>query len=134
MPLQAQATAADARAYPRLQVPAMYSVVRVRPAGTERYLWTGHIYDVSLGGMRFELDQAIEPGTSIEVRGILPGAEHVAFRAAGRIVRFHDDEPELGPTRMGMQFDAFHSEFDEARLDRYLAAPAPGIAQRRLAA
>ena len=111
---------ANAREHPRLKVPAMYSVVRVRPAGSERYCWTGHIYDVSLGGMRFELDEPLQPGTAVEVRGILPGQAHVTFRASGTIVRFHDDEPEAGPTRMGMNFASFHSEIDESRLTDYL--------------
>ncbi|MBB6431065.1 PilZ domain-containing protein [Algisphaera agarilytica] len=110
----------EARRQPRLKIPAMYSLVRVRPAGADRYCWTGHIYDVSLSGMRFELDQPLEPGTDIEVRGILPGQEHVTFQATGKIVRFHDEEPELGPTRMGMVFEQFHSEVDQDRLLGYL--------------
>ncbi|MEM9882746.1 MAG: PilZ domain-containing protein [Planctomycetota bacterium] len=109
-----------ARRQPRLKVPAMYSLVRVRPAGADRYLWTGHIYDVSLTGMRFELDTALEPGTAVEVRGILPGQEHVTFRADGTVVRYHDDADEPGPLRMGMAFTRFHSETDETRLTDYL--------------
>ncbi|MEM7627268.1 MAG: PilZ domain-containing protein [Planctomycetota bacterium] len=112
--------AAESRTFPRLKVPAMYSLVRARPAGGDRYLWTGHIYDVSLSGMRFELDHALEPGTAVEVRGILPGQAHVTFRATGTVVRFHDDNPELGPARMGMNFDSFHSETDQTRLTDYL--------------
>lgn len=111
---------AEARGYPRLKVPAMYSLVRVRPAGGDRYLWTGHIYDVSLSGMRFELDHAVEPGTAVEVRGILPGQEHVTFRATGTVVRFHDEDAEPGPSRMGMNFDSFHNETDQTRLTDYL--------------
>lgn len=111
---------AETRRQPRLKIPAMYSLVRVRPVGADRYCWTGHIYDVSLSGMRFELDEPLQPGTEIEVRGILPGQEHITFRAAGKIVRFHDDEPEMGPTRMGMVFENFHSEVDEDRLTGYL--------------
>ncbi|MEM1447110.1 MAG: PilZ domain-containing protein [Planctomycetota bacterium] len=110
----------EARRQPRLKVPAMYSLVRVRPVGADRYVWTGHIYDVSLSGMRFELDEPLQPGTQIEVRGILPGQEHITFRATGQIVRFHDDEPEPGPTRMGMVFEHFHSEVDQDRLTGYL--------------
>ncbi|MEO0513968.1 MAG: PilZ domain-containing protein [Planctomycetota bacterium] len=110
----------EARRQPRLKIAAMYSLVRVRPVGADRYCWTGHIYDVSLSGMRFELDEPLEPGTEIEVRGILPGQDHITFRAAGKIVRFHDDEPEMGPTRMGMVFEHFHSEVDQDRLTDYL--------------
>ncbi len=117
----------DARHQPRLKIAAMYSLVRVRPAGDERYRWTGHIYDVSLGGMRFELDHPVEPGTAIEVRGMLPGQEHVTFNAAGTVVRFHDDE-ELGPVRMGMQFDHFESEQDQLCLANYIGNHPPRLA------
>lgn len=110
----------ETRRQPRLKIPAMYSLVRVRPAGADRYYWTGHIYDVSLSGMRFELDEPLQPGTNIEVRGILPGQEQMCFRATGQIVRFHDDEPEAGPTRMGMTFTQFHSDVDLDRLTGYL--------------
>ena len=111
---------AEARRYPRLKIPAMYSLVRVRPAGTERYVWTGHIYDVSLSGMRFELDESLDPGTEIEVRGMLPGSNNIAFRAAGPVVRFHDEAQEPGPVRMGMSFSRFQSESDQSRLQDYI--------------
>ncbi len=111
---------AEARRSPRLKIPAMYSLVRVRAAGSERYQWTGHIYDVSLSGMRFELDHPLKPGTEIEVRGVLPGNDYIAFRAAGQIVRFHDDLDEPGPVRMGMRFERFESDTDESRLTHYL--------------
>ncbi|MEL7089783.1 MAG: PilZ domain-containing protein [Planctomycetota bacterium] len=119
-PQNSSGTSAEARGFPRLKVPAMYSLVRVRPAGGDRYLWTGHIYDVSLSGMRFEIDHALEPGTPVEVRGILPGQEHVTFSATGTVVRFHDDSPEPGPTRMGMNFASDHHEADQDRLTDYL--------------
>ncbi|MEE9405387.1 MAG: PilZ domain-containing protein [Algisphaera sp.] len=120
---------AETRQQPRLKIPAMYSVVRVRPAGEENYRWSGHIYDVSMSGMRFELDDALEPGTHIEVRGLLPGQTHIQFNATGRIVRYHDEGPEVGPTRMGMIFEQFETRTDESRLADYL-----GQAGLRLAA
>ncbi len=83
------------RTEPRLKLPAMYTLVRVRLAGEEYYRWTGHVYDVSLSGMRFELDEVITPGTEIEVRTMLPGHRHTLFRAFGRVVRIHDDEPKI---------------------------------------
>lgn len=110
---------AESRQQPRLKIPAMYSLVRVRMSGEDRYRWTGHIYDVSVTGMRFEIDEPLEPGTTVEVRGMLPGRQHTTFRASGQIVRFHDDE-FTGPTRMGMVFDHFESELDQQRLVGYL--------------
>lgn len=113
--------AADARAYPRLRIPAMYTLLRARPAGRERFIWTGYIYDISLNGMRFELDHALEPGAELEVRGMLPGANQITFRAAGRVVRIHDDPDEPGPVRMAMTFTHFYSDLDELRLNTYLS-------------
>ncbi len=99
----------------------MYTLVRVRPHGQGRYCWTGHIYDVSAGGMRFELDQSLDPGTQIDVRAMLPGAHHITFNATGRIVRLHDDDDVSGPARMGMVFDEFRHGTDEDRLSQYLS-------------
>ncbi len=110
----------DARHKPRLKLPAMYTLLRARPQGHERYCWTGHIYDVSDSGMRFELDQPLKPGTSIEVRAMLPGSRHIIFNATGHVVRLHDDRDEQGPMRMGMAFDHFVRESDHERLTTYL--------------
>lgn len=106
--------------YSQLKVPPMYTLVRVRRAGDSRYRWAGHIYDISTTSMQFELDQALEPGTEIEVRGMLPGASHTTFQATGRVVRFQDEDQEPGPCRMAMVFSNFNSDNDELRLTTYL--------------
>lgn len=111
---------------PRLKVPATYTLVRVRLPGDEHYRWSGHIYDVSLDGMRFELDESLDPGTLIEVRGMLPGHRHTLFRAVGRVVRLHDDHADLPPVRMAMRFEAFATSVDHYRLSSYLAAAGLG--------
>ncbi|GAB4110107.1 MAG: hypothetical protein Kow00105_18810 [Phycisphaeraceae bacterium] len=110
---------ADARSNPRLKLPAMYTLLRVRHVGDQRYRWTGHIYDISETGMRFELDTPLPAGTEVEVRGMLPGTQQVTFHAVGRIVRMHDEE-EVGPVRMGMTFTRFHHDIDRQRLNIYL--------------
>jgi hypothetical protein len=110
----------DARQAPRLALPPMYTLVRVRPRGEERFCWTGHIYDISASGMRFELDEPLPAGTEIEVRAMLPGYPHTTFNAAGHVVRRHDDPEDLGPARMGMSFDAFSHGGDRRRLEDYL--------------
>lgn len=112
----------NVRQHPRLRLPAMYTLVRVRLAGENRYRWTGHIYDISISGMRFKLDQALPAGTDIEVRGMLPGQTHILFHAVGRVVRIHDDHDAdaFGPTRMGMMFDRFRTTCDHQRLAGYL--------------
>ncbi len=97
----------------------MYTLLRVRHIGDQRYRWTGHIYDISESGMRFELDAPLPAGTEVEVRGMLPGTHQTTFHATGRIVRMHDDE-EVGPIRMGMTFTSFNHDIDRQRLNIYL--------------
>lgn len=110
----------DARQFPRLRLPAMYTLMRVRPQGAERYMWTGYIYDISASGMRFELDTALPPGTTVEFRAMLPGQFHTTFSGAGTVVRLHDDEEEKGPMRMGLSINAFARHGDRRRLSDYL--------------
>ena len=86
----------------------------------KRFCWTGHIYDISAGGMRFELDSPLEPGTSIEVRAMLPGSQQVTINVSGHIIRYHDEPDERGPIRLAMIFDAFTKSTDRARLVDYL--------------
>ena len=112
----------DQRVEPRLKLPAMYTLARVRRLDEPQYRWTGHIYDISLSGMRFEIDEVIEVGSQIEMRAMLPGHRHTLLRVTGRIVRVHEDEPIVAPVRMGMAFEAFANSIDRHRLERYLAA------------
>ncbi len=127
---------AESRAFPRHALPAMYTHVRVRVEGEAGFTRAGYIYDVSLSGMRFELDQALAPGTAIEARCMLPGQPHVMFTVAGRVVRHHDAEDTLfGPTRLGMVFESFRRSTDRMRLEAYLnqAAEAGADAPRQAA-
>ncbi len=104
----------------RHKLPPAYTLVRVRKAGAPRYAWTGHAYDVSISGLRFDIDDPLEPGTEVEVRATLPGRRHISFNATGRIVRIHDESGERGPVRMAVFFDKFASDEDESRLEQYL--------------
>ncbi|MFK7791018.1 MAG: PilZ domain-containing protein [Phycisphaeraceae bacterium] len=115
-------TTRDQRQHPRIKVPAMYTLIRARVLGSTRYNWTGHIYDVSLGGVRFELDMPIEPGTQLEIRGMLPGSGHTTFRAVGRVARVHTDAHDQGPAIMGLAFESFQSPMDRHRLAQYIDA------------
>lgn len=116
----------EQRTTPRFKLPPMYTLLRARPEGehhpdrTLGYAWTGHVYDISSSGMRFELDQAVPAGTRLEVRVMLPGHGHHTFRAVGNVVRLHDDAAEPGPMRMGMTFDRFESDTDQQVLAGYL--------------
>ena len=108
----------------RLRVPPMYTLIRVRPPGRRKYIWSGHIYDVSSTGLRFELDTPVAPGTPIDVRVTLPGAGGTTVSLSGHVVRWHDDADEPGPVRMGMAFDTFARPVDRFRLLEYLRAHA----------
>ena len=123
----AQTEINDSRAFPRLKLPPMYTVLRVRPVGHNTYPWTGHIYDISASGLRIELDDPIEPGTAVELRATLPGSEQTTITAQGRIVRIHDDEP--GPTRLGLTFEQFPHFSDRQKLNRYLKDHLPKPAE-----
>lgn len=117
---QKSKASADSRQSPRVKLPAMYTLVRVRPEGKERFCWTGYIYDISATGMRLELDRALPPGTRVEFRAMLPGSGHTTFNGAGRIIRMHDDADEPGPVRMGLIIDRFIDSDNRRRLSDYL--------------
>jgi hypothetical protein len=108
------------RSQPRLALAPMYTFVRVRPEGRQRFCWTGHIYDISETGMRFEVDRPIEPGTRLDIQATLPGAPRIDVHATGHVVRLHDDANDPGPIRMGMVFETFSRQADRLRLSDYL--------------
>jgi len=106
----------DYRRHPRLSLPAAYTFVRVKPAGARRFRWSGHAYDISRGGLRFELDQPLASGTQIDIRLMAPGCQTQPLQLAGRVVRLHDgDEP--GPVRMAAVIERCHDPHDQQRLD-----------------
>ncbi len=115
----------DPRRFPRLKLPPMYTLIRVKPHGDETFLWTGHVYDVSATGIRFELDQSLAPGTHVDFRVMLPGAWHATFEATGRVVRIHDEWDNLGPSRMGLTIEHFAGEEDQRQLSGYLGRSIP---------
>ena len=117
---QGETPANNARQHPRLTLPPMYTVFRARPQGKKRFCWTGHIYDVSAAGMRFEIDAPVKPGTAIEFRATLPGPNPTTINAQGHIVRYHDDPAEPGPIRMALTIDEFPHDTDKLRLQSYL--------------
>jgi PilZ domain len=86
------------------------------PGGLE-----GHGYDVSLTGMRFELDEELSAGTEVSIQLLVPG-DLQPVRMRGVVVRVfsHDDDP--GPRRMAVQFTAFDSPTDRERLVRRIDA------------
>lgn len=115
------------RRHERLAVPPMYTPVSVRLLSEEKFTRDGHSYDVSEGGVQFELDEAIAPGTTVAIRIELPnsfGNDPQAARevyAVGNVV--WADESEPGPVRLAVAFTRFASEEDrEALLTRIRSA------------
>lgn len=111
------------RIHTRYQLPSMYTEISVREPGTESYTMTGHAYDISLGGMRFELDAPIEPGTVIEVRielpgptSLRPGRDHGICATAHVVWSEPDDLEDGGSVRMACVFHSFDRPGDEQAL------------------
>lgn len=119
------AGAEDRRESPRFTVDPMYSSVTVRPAaghgrkGFARRPLDGHVYEVSMGGLRFELDRPLRRNAAVEIELALPGCEQ-SIHAHGRIVRVFDELDDPGPRRMAVEFESF-GEGAKAILERYLA-------------
>ncbi|MEM7230089.1 MAG: PilZ domain-containing protein [Planctomycetota bacterium] len=103
----------------RVAVPPMYSEIRLHQDGDDHEKLEGHIYDVSSSGIRLELDEPVDPGANVCVEIDLPGLE-ASVDARGTVVWVNDDLDDPGPRRMAVQFDAFQSDDDRARLVRFL--------------
>lgn len=81
----------------------------------------GHAYDVSLNGLRFELDEPLEEGASVEIELHLPGLLN-SIRTKGRVVRIFDEDGDPGPCRMAATFQGFHTPLDASRLTTHLGS------------
>jgi c-di-GMP-binding flagellar brake protein YcgR len=98
----------------------MYTALRARRRGARRFTLSGHVYDISASGVRFELDRALEVGSGVELRITLPGLARDAVQVSGRVVRLHDEEGDCGPVRMGLVFDSFATQQSRRTLERFL--------------
>ncbi|MBL9140249.1 MAG: PilZ domain-containing protein [Phycisphaerae bacterium] len=116
------ADASNRRAIDRFRLHPMYTrvVVIPRAAGSEESTsMEGHAYDISLGGVRYELDSPLPAGTCVEVQIELPGARD-PIRGSGQVVRVYDEADDPGPRRQAMRLDRFFSEIDRQRLARLI--------------
>jgi len=108
----------ERRRFDRFELPAMYTRLAVRSLDHDEFEWDGHAYDISRGGVRFELDRGFEPGTPVAVRLDLPRApterrtEPRSVFAFANIVWLEDDD-EPGPVRMAAVFTRFARPRDE---------------------
>src|SRR5262249_25028413 len=90
-----------------------------RPADLSQPHLEGHIYDISEGGARIELDQPLAVGETVAVDLDLPGIND-PISAAGDVVWVNDDQDDPGPRRMAGVFARSESAADRLRLLVYL--------------
>jgi len=113
----------ERRTHERYHTAPMHHAISIRPYESERFMHDGHAYDVSEGGLCFELDDAIKPGTDVGVMIHLPAGFDAgpgrAIFATGRVI-WRSDMEEPGPVRMGLMFHGFSRAGDEKRLRRFL--------------
>ena len=119
----------DRREHARFRVNPGYTPVEVRVHPGERFEFAGHIYDLSEGGVCFELDRPIEPGARVSLKIELPGHLFDAGRdigpgravfVTGNVVWCDLDEP--GASRMAVAVTRFDRAGDRERLIRSLTA------------
>lgn len=112
------------RQHARYLVQPGYTPVSLRLLDSERFTLEGHAYDISEGGLMFELDRGVDPGTAVAVQITLPPNEHDvgpgrSIFIFGNVVWLDDAEP--GPVRMAVAFTRFARLGDRERLLRALA-------------
>ena len=111
---------ADRRRFERYALPPMYSPVTIqRGCGMVLRTLEGHAYDISEGGLRIELDTALEPAEPVTFAVELPYGGGV-ISGSGTVVWVHDAEDDPGPRRCAIAVRVFQSGDDHQRLVRYL--------------
>ncbi|MBK7405963.1 MAG: PilZ domain-containing protein [Phycisphaerales bacterium] len=107
----------DRRAHTRFALKPMYSAIAVKLAVDGAAELEGHAYDISRGGVCFELDDAIESGTPIWMRLTLPEwlqgladghTDLTSVHVRGTVI-WTDDDDAPGPVRMAAVFTSFGS-------------------------
>jgi hypothetical protein len=114
------------RRFERFSVSPMYTPINARRMDSDTFSLAGHAYDISEGGIQFELDNSIEPGTPIAMEIELPdrgqdedvGPGRSVF-VLGNVIWLDDSEP--GPVRMAMVFTRWARVGDKERLMRAIS-------------
>lgn len=111
------------RQHPRFAVTPCYTQTRLRLLSEEKFTRSGHVYDISEGGIRFEMDVAIEPGTPVALEIMLPETPgtHPEIDGPGRAVFLLGnvvwcDVEEPGPAQMALVITRFARAGDRDRL------------------
>ncbi|MFG0284434.1 MAG: PilZ domain-containing protein [Phycisphaerales bacterium JB039] len=117
--MTATAQLPDRRVATRYTLPAGYIPVTVRALDGRGEHRLGHAYNISVSGLRFELDEPVAPGERIAIRIGMPspgGGVESALYAIATVVWLIDDAEEPGPVRIGARFDGFPRAGDQERL------------------
>ena len=109
------------RAHERFRLPSAYTPIAVRTMDEAAYRLEGHAYDISEGGIQFELDQPIAPGTRVAIQIALPGLSTDggpgrAVFVIANVIWIDEDDLATGPARMAAAFTAFARVGDRERL------------------
>lgn len=105
----------DRRAHTRFALRPMYSAMEVKMTSDACETMEGHAYDISRGGVCFELDQRIENGTPVYMKLSLPEwllgltdgqTDLTSVHVKGTVV-WNDDDGIPGPVRMAAVFTSF---------------------------
>lgn len=119
----------ERRIHERFRMNPGYTPVRARIHPDENFTLDGHIYDLSEGGVCFELDNAIEPGSRVSLEIALPG--HLiesgrdigpgrAVFVTGNVVWCDVEEP--GAVRMAVAITRYDRAGDRERIIRSLSS------------
>lgn len=120
-------TTTNRRQHERFALAPMYTPITARLLENEEFTLEGHAYNVSEGGVQFELDHPIAPGTPIVLQITLPtgnaappdiGPGRSVFVFAN-VIWIDDEDP--GPVRMAAAFTRFARLGDRERLLRMIS-------------
>lgn len=118
------------RRFERFALSPMYTEVKVCSLDAPLPTLSGHAYDMSEGGVQFELDSGLKPGTPVAMELTFPtGSIGGGFGiddeigntvvVVGNVVWTDDSEP--GPVRMALAITRFARENDRERLLKHLS-------------
>jgi len=115
------------RRHERFSLPPMYTSLTVNVMSEPKIQCEGHCYDISEGGVQFELDDAIPRGTPVQLLIELPSSlvdeDECGERAVAVIANVvWIDSSEPGPVRMAAVFSRFARADDRERLFRHITS------------
>src|SRR5690606_28946483 len=119
--------AINRRQFPRFTVQPMYTPIAVRTLDSEAFDIEGNAYDISEGGVRFDLDRPSPPGTPIALQSTLPTRHTEQIGPGRRIFVFAnvvwvEDEEEPGPVRPAAVFTHCARAGDRERLLKHFSS------------